>query len=58
MKIALIGASGNAGSRILSELVSRGHRVPPLRAIRTRSPNLMASQRLKATFMIKRNWLR
>lgn len=27
MKIALIGASGNAGSRILSELVSRGHRV-------------------------------
>ena len=27
MEIALIGASGNAGSRILSELVSRGHHV-------------------------------
>ena len=27
MKIALIGASGNAGSRILSELISRGHHV-------------------------------
>lgn len=26
-KIALIGASGNAGSRILAELVSRGHEV-------------------------------
>lgn len=27
MKIALIGASGNIGSRILSELVRRGHKV-------------------------------
>lgn len=27
MKIALIGASGNAGSRILAELVRRGHEV-------------------------------
>lgn len=27
MKIALIGASGNAGSRILTELVNRGHEV-------------------------------
>ncbi|HYH20123.1 MAG TPA: NAD(P)-dependent oxidoreductase [Azospirillum sp.] len=27
MNIALIGASGNAGSRILAELASRGHRV-------------------------------
>jgi len=27
MKIALIGASGNAGSRILSELAARGHSV-------------------------------
>jgi putative NADH-flavin reductase len=27
MKVALIGASGNAGSRILSELLSRGHEV-------------------------------
>jgi len=27
MKVALIGASGNAGSRILTELVRRGHRV-------------------------------
>ncbi len=27
MKIALIGASGNAGSRILRELASRGHQV-------------------------------
>ncbi len=27
MKIALIGASGNAGSRILAELVARGHEV-------------------------------
>jgi putative NADH-flavin reductase len=27
MKIALVGASGNAGSRILKELTDRGHRV-------------------------------
>lgn len=27
MKVALIGATGNAGSRILAELVSRGHEV-------------------------------
>lgn len=27
MKIVLIGASGNAGSRILKELVDRGHRI-------------------------------
>jgi putative NADH-flavin reductase len=27
MRIALIGATGNAGSRILSELVQRGHNV-------------------------------
>ncbi|MDB5688516.1 MAG: NAD(P)-dependent oxidoreductase [Sphingomonas bacterium] len=27
MKVALVGASGNAGSRILAELVSRGHEV-------------------------------
>lgn len=27
MKVALIGASGNAGTRILKELVSRGHEV-------------------------------
>ncbi len=30
MKIALIGASGNAGSRILAELVTRGHDVTAL----------------------------
>lgn len=27
MKVAIIGASGMAGSRILNELVSRGHQV-------------------------------
>ena len=27
MKVALIGATGNAGSRVLNELVSRGHAV-------------------------------
>ena len=27
MKVALIGASGNVSSRILSELLSRGHEV-------------------------------
>jgi putative NADH-flavin reductase len=27
MKVALIGASGNVGSRILAELLSRGHEV-------------------------------
>lgn len=30
MKIALIGASGNAGSRILAELMTRGHNVTAL----------------------------
>ncbi len=27
MKIAVVGASGNAGSRIVTELASRGHTV-------------------------------
>ena len=27
MKVALIGATGNVGSRILAELLSRGHTV-------------------------------
>ena len=27
MKIAVIGATGNAGSRIVAELLSRGHQV-------------------------------
>jgi putative NADH-flavin reductase len=38
LKVALIGASGNAGSRILKELVSRGHQVLAL----TRHPHKVA----------------
>ena len=34
MKVALIGASGQAGSRLLKELVSRGHTVTAI----TRNP--------------------
>ncbi|WKL21562.1 NAD(P)-dependent oxidoreductase [Agrobacterium tumefaciens] len=39
-KIALIGASGNAGSRILKELSDRGHQVTAI----ARSPEKIASQ--------------
>lgn len=39
MKIALIGASGNAGSRILAELVARGHQVTAI----ARNPEKIAS---------------
>jgi putative NADH-flavin reductase len=42
MKIALIGASGNAGSRILAELVSRGHSVTAI----VRNPEKVASSPL------------
>lgn len=38
-KIALIGASGNAGSRILKELSDRGHKVTAI----ARSPEKIAS---------------
>ncbi len=40
MKIALVGASGNAGSRILKELVSRGHTVVAI----ARNPDKIAAQ--------------
>ena len=40
MKIALIGASGNAGSRILNELVRRGHEVTAI----ARHPEKIAVQ--------------
>lgn len=39
MKIALIGASGNAGSRILTELAARGHQVTAI----ARNPEKIAS---------------
>lgn len=38
-KIALIGASGNAGSRILKELSDRGHQVTAI----ARNPEKIAS---------------
>jgi putative NADH-flavin reductase len=40
MKVALIGASGNAGSRILKELVDRSHTVLALARNIVRIPNL------------------
>jgi uncharacterized protein len=40
MKIAVIGASGNAGSRITAELARRGHAVTAI----TRNPEKIASQ--------------
>jgi putative NADH-flavin reductase len=40
MKVALIGASGNAGSRILEELVRRGHAVTAI----VRNPEKVARQ--------------
>jgi putative NADH-flavin reductase len=40
MKVALIGASGNAGSRILKELVNRSHTVLALARNTDRIPNL------------------
>lgn len=45
MNIALIGASGNAGSRILSELISRGHKVTAI----ARDPSkIMAAENVRA----------
>jgi uncharacterized protein len=40
MKISLIGATGNAGSRILAELVRRGHRVTAIVRHPERVPQL------------------
>ena len=40
MKIAVVGASGNAGSRIVTELASRGHAVTAI----ARRPEKIASQ--------------
>lgn len=40
MKIAVVGASGNAGSRIVAELASRGHAVTAI----ARKPERIASQ--------------
>jgi putative NADH-flavin reductase len=40
MKIALIGASGNAGSRILAELMNRGHEVTAI----ARNPEKITAQ--------------
>lgn len=40
MKVALIGASGNVGARLLSELVSRGHTVTAI----ARHPETVAAQ--------------
>lgn len=45
MKIALIGASGNVGSRILTELVQRGHSVT---AIVRHPENIVAGQNVRA----------
>ena len=40
MKIAVIGASGNAGSRITAELARRGHAVTAI----ARNPEKIAAQ--------------
>ena len=40
MKIAVIGASGNVGARIVAELARRGHRVTAI----ARSPEKIAAQ--------------
>jgi uncharacterized protein len=40
MHVALVGATGNAGSRILSELVSRGHSVTAIARNAARVPSL------------------
>ena len=39
MKVALIGATGNVGSRLLRELLSRGHHVTAI----VRAPNKVPS---------------
>jgi len=54
MKIALIGATGNAGSRILAELSRRGHavtaiardteKVPELKGVTPRQADAMMSR--------------
>ena len=55
MKIAVIGASGNAGSRITAELARRGHAVTAI----ARNPERIAapgqrSRRRKATSWTRR----
>ena len=45
MNVVLFGATGNAGSRILQELISRGHQVTAVaRDISKLSPNVKAKQ--------------
>jgi putative NADH-flavin reductase len=44
MKVAVIGATGNAGSRITTELLKRGHRV---RAIVRSGSNITAKNGLE-----------
>ena len=39
MKVALYGATGNSGSRILAELVSRGHQVTAIVRDPSKLPN-------------------
>ncbi len=48
MKVALIGASGNAGSRILKELVDRGHQVTAIARDSSKIPNLPKVRSIKA----------
>ena len=45
MKVALIGASGQAGSRLLAEFVRRGHQVTGIARHPERSPPAPASRR-------------
>ena len=47
MKVALYGATGHAGSRILKELVSRGHQVTAIVRDPTKLPQPAASVRVK-----------
>ena len=48
MKIALIGAAGNAGSRILAELSRRGHAVTAIARNPARIPELKGVTPLQA----------
>lgn len=48
MKVALVGASGNAGSRLLKELVSRGHEVTAIARNTDKIENLSGVTAVKA----------
>ena len=57
MKITILGATGNAGSRVVAEALSRGHEVTAVVRNSTRSNDLPAAVRPRNPFRDCVVWL-